>query len=242
MNPIWAGAIAAAAGIAGGSMLRGELVRLSVPSGEPEQQACGNCAARLPDRPAFRCPHCGAWAGAPIGFEAVMAAVVGLLIARFGTQPAVAAFGYLGIVGVALTQIDIGVQRLPDRLTLPAYPALLILLALAAMIGQDWSAFARAVLGGLVAVAGYLLLSVASRGQLGGGDIKLAGLIGLVLGWLSWHTLAAGVVASFLLAAVASAVLLATRRISRTSKITFGPYLLGGAFIAMLASTATASR
>ncbi len=178
----------------------------------------------------------------PIGIELVMAAVVALLLARFGSQPAVAAFGYLAVIGVALTQIDIAVQRLPDRLTLPAYPALLILLAVAAAMGQDWSAFARAVLGGLAAVAGYLLLSVVSRGQLGGGDIKLAGLIGLVLGWLGWHTLAAGAVAGFLLAAVVSTVLLAARRISRQSRVSFGPYLLCGALIAMLASTVATPR
>ncbi len=238
MNPIWAGAIAAAAGVAGGLALRGEVVRLSVRSGEPEQAACGECGLRLPGRPALRCAQCGTWAGAPIGIELVMAAVVALLLARFGSQPAVAAFGYLAVIGVALTQIDIAVQRLPDRLTLPAYPALLILLALAAAIGQDWSAFARAVLGGLAAVAGYLLLSALSRGQLGGGDIKLAGLIGLVLGWLGWHTLAAGAVAGFLLAAAVSTVLLAARRIGRQSRISFGPYLLYGALFAALATPA----
>ncbi len=225
----------AAAGLLAGLALRGEVARLSVPGGEPEESSCGNCAAPLPSRPALRCASCGHWFGAPMAIELTTAAIVALLIARFGGQPAVAAFAYLGVVGVALSQIDSAVQRLPDRLTLPAYPALLVLLAVAAATTSDWPAFGRAVLGGLAVGTGYLLLGVVSGGQLGGGDIKLAGLIGLVLGWLSWRTLIDGAFAGFLLAALASVALLLTRRISRRSKISFGPYLLSGAFLAMLA-------
>ena len=235
MNPIEAGVIAAGAGIAAGLALRREVARLSVGSGEPDQAGCERCAAPLPGRPALWCGHCGSWIGAPLGLEITTAAVIGLLIARFGGQPALAAFGYLGFVAVALTQIDVAVQRLPDRLTLPAYPALLVLLALAATTGHAWGTFGRAVLAGLAAVAGYLLLSVISGGQLGGGDVKLAGLLGLVLGWLSWHALFVGVVTGFVLAALVSATLLTLRRISRRSRISFGPYLLSGACLALLA-------
>ena len=166
--------------------------RLSVPAGEPEETSCGRCATPLPHRPAPRCGHCGHWLGPPLAIELLTASVIALLLARFGGQPAVAAFGYLAIVGVALSQVDSAVQRLPDRLTLPAYPALILLLAVAAAITGDWSGFGRALLGGLATAAGYLALGVLSRGQVGGGDIKLAGLIGLVLGWLGWHTLIAG--------------------------------------------------
>ena len=189
-------------------------------------------------RPAPRCGHCGQWLGAPLAIELVTACVVGLLLARFGGQPAVAAFAYLAVIGVALSQVDSAVQRLPDRLTLPAYPALILLLAAAAAITGDWSAFARALLGGLATAAGYLALGLASRGQVGGGDIELAGLIGLVLGWLSWRTLLTGAFAGFFLAALAGAGLLVTRRISRHARISFGPYLLGGALLATVASSA----
>jgi leader peptidase (prepilin peptidase) / N-methyltransferase len=228
----------AAAGLAAGLTLRGEVVRLSVPGGAPEETSCGSCAASLPSWPALRCACCGHWLGAPLAIELTTAALVAVLLARFGGQPAAAAFGYLGVIGVALSQIDGAVQRLPDRLTLPAYPALILLLAVAAAAGHNWPAFGRALLGGLALGAGYLLLAILSRGQVGGGDIKLAGLAGLVLGWLSWHTLLAGAFAGFLLAGLASAALLVARRISRRSKVSFGPYLLGGAFLALIASTA----
>ncbi len=237
MNPIWIAA-GAAAGLVAGLALRGEVARLSVPAGEPEETSCGRCATPLPHRPALWCGHCGQWLGAPLAIELVTAATVGLLLARFGGQPAVAAFAYLAIVGVALSQVDSAVQRLPDRLTLPAYPALIVLLAAAAAITGDWGGFARALLGGLATATGYLALALVSRGQVGGGDVKLAGLIGLVLGWLSWHALLAGAFAGFFLAALVSAGLLVTRRITRHSRISFGPYLLGGALLATIASSA----
>lgn len=228
----------AAAGLVAGLALRGEVVRLSVPGGEPEQASCGECAAPLPCPPAWRCVHCARWIGAPIAIEWTTAAVVALLFAKFGGQPVVAAFIYLGIVGVALTQIDIAVQRLPDRLTLPGYPALIVLLGVAAAVDDDWTAFGRAVLGALAVGTGYALLGLASGGQVGGGDIKVAGLIGLLLGWLSWRTLITGAAAGFVLAAVTGVALLAARRISRHSQISFGPYLLSGALLATLATTA----
>jgi leader peptidase (prepilin peptidase) / N-methyltransferase len=230
---VWAVA-GAGGGLAAGLALRGEVVRLSVPCGAPEETSCGACAAPLPGLATLRCGSCSRWLGAPMAIELTTAAIIALLLVRFGGQPAVAAFAYLAVIGVALTQIDIAVQRLPDRLTLPAYPALVVLLAVAAAAQDNWSAFARALLGALAIGAGYVLLGLASRGQLGGGDIKLAGLTGLVLGWLSWHTLIAGACAGFLLAGLISAVLLVTRRISRRNPISFGPYLLGGALLAML--------
>ncbi|HWF80275.1 MAG TPA: prepilin peptidase [Streptosporangiaceae bacterium] len=236
----------AGAGLLAGLSLRGEIVRLSVRGGEPEQGSCGDCAAPLPGQPAWRCEHCAGWIGAPIALEFTTAAITALLLAKFGAQPAVAAFVYLAIIGVALTQIDVAVQRLPDRLTLPAYPALIVLLTVAAATGSDWAALLRAVLGALAIGAGYLVLALASGGQVGGGDVKVAGLIGLLLGWLSWRALITGACAGFVLAAAATVALLAARsmtarsmtgrRMTMRSPISFGPFLLGGALLSTLAT------
>jgi leader peptidase (prepilin peptidase)/N-methyltransferase len=112
------------------------------------------------------------------------------------------------------------------------------LLAVAAAAGDDWAALLRAVLGGLALLAAYGGLALASGGQVGGGDVKVAGLIGLVLGWLGWRTLITGACAGFLLAAAAGVALLAARRMSGHSRISFGPFLLGGALLATLATAA----
>jgi leader peptidase (prepilin peptidase) / N-methyltransferase len=234
MNLVWA-ADGAVAGWMAGAVLRGAVFRLSVPAGAPDRAVCPRCSAPLPPWTATRCGHCGHTLGFPAVLELATAAVLALLFGRLGGQPVTLAFGFLGALGVALAAIDIQVQRLPDRLTLPAYPVLIALLAAAALTGHDLSALARALLGGLALGAGYLLLGVASPGQLGGGDIKLAGLVGLVLGWLGWPALLSGAVLGFLLAAAASLALLAARRVTMRSAISFGPFLLGGALLAILA-------
>lgn len=230
MNLTWAlgGAVV---GLVAGAALRGLVLRLSLPDG-----ACPGCDTRLGRWPGRRCPHCGRALSRPAVLELVTAAVLALLFGRFGGQPVTLALGFLGVLGVALAAIDIRIQRLPDRLTLPAYPVLIVLLAVAALAGHDLSALGRALLGGLAMAAGYLLLGLVRPGQLGGGDIKLAGLAGLVLGWLGWRAVLYGAALGFVLAGVASLVLLATRRVTMRSTVSFGPYLLGGALLAILAS------
>jgi leader peptidase (prepilin peptidase) / N-methyltransferase len=226
-----------AAGLAAAPVLADQVARLSVRSGEPEQTSCLACAATLPGPPALHCGHCGTWIGAPMAIETAAVAVTALLFARIGIHPAVAAFAFLGVTGVALAQIDLAVQRLPDRLTLAGYPALLVLLALAAAVTGSWTAFGRALLGGMALGVSYLVLALISSGQLGGGDVKLAGLIGLALGWAGWRTLIAGAILGFLLAAVIGLAGLVVRRISRHSMISFGPFMLAGAMLAVLATS-----
>lgn len=235
MNLMWAGA-GAVAGLLAGGTLRGTVFQLSVASGEPERTTCPRCTAPVGRGPAVRCGHCGCSLGTPLVLEAATAAVLALLLGRFAGQSDVVAFGFLGVLGVALAAIDISVQRLPDTLTLPAYPILISLLAVSAIACHDAGALARALLGGLALAVGYLLLALLRPGQLGGGDIKLAGIAGLVLGWLGWPTLIAGAALGFVLSALVSLALLAARRITLHSAVCFGPFLLGGALLAMLIS------
>jgi leader peptidase (prepilin peptidase)/N-methyltransferase len=237
MDIAWAAA-GAVAGLLAGAALRGPVFRLSVPAGEPDQTACRGCGAPVSRWLAIRCGDCGRSLGVPAVLELATAAVLALLLGRFGGQPDMVAFGFLGALGVALAAIDIAVQRLPDRLTLPAFPVLVVLLAVAAAIGHDGGALVRALLGSVALAGGYLLLALARPGQLGGGDIKLAALAGLALGWLGWPAVLAGASLGFLLSAVVSLALLAARRITLRSAISFGPFLLGGTLLAVLASGA----
>jgi leader peptidase (prepilin peptidase)/N-methyltransferase len=166
--------------------------------------------------------------------ELASAAVLALLLGRFGGSPQAIPFVVLGVLGVALAAIDIAVQRLPDQLVLPAFPVLISLLALPAVLEHDGGGLLRALLGSLVLGAGFLLLALLRPGQLGGGDIKLAALAGLALGWLGWPTVAAASALGFSLFAAVSLALLAARRISLGGAVCFGPFLLGGALVAVL--------
>lgn len=235
VNLIWA-AGGAIVGLPAGALLRRTVFELSVPSGAPCRTACPRCDT--PVHGLFRalCPACRHLLGPSVALELATSIVMALLLGRFGGNPEMVAFCFLGALGVALAAIDIAVQRLPDRLTLPAYPILITLLAVAAVMDHDGAALVRALLGGVALAGAFLLLALVSRGQLGGGDVKVAGLAGLALAWLGWPTLLTGAFLGFFLFALASLALLAARRITLRSSVCFGPFLTGGALLAMLAS------
>jgi leader peptidase (prepilin peptidase)/N-methyltransferase len=144
--------------------------------------------------------------------------------------PAYLLFAWLA---VGLFWIDADVHRLPDGLVLPAYPAMLVLVVVATIGLGDWGALVRALacMAGMYAV--YLLLAVASPGSLGLGDVKLAGVIGLVLGWASVGTAVLGVLAGFLVGGLVAVVFLVGRRAGLRSHIAYGPSMLAGAFVAL---------
>jgi leader peptidase (prepilin peptidase)/N-methyltransferase len=95
----------------------------------------------------------------------------------------------LGWFAVLLTATDVLHRRLPDALTLPAYPVLAALLVPA---GLDVGL--RALAGGLLFGLGHLVVRLVSPGALGGGDVKLAVPLGAVLGAVSYGALALGAV------------------------------------------------
>jgi len=229
MNLTWAigGALV---GLVAGAGLRRPVYRLSVRADEPERELCPYCGERL--RLLRGC--CGRRLGAPVLPELVTATVLALVAARFAGQVDAVVFAFLGVLGVALATIDIAVERLPDRLTLPAYPVVAVLLGVTALVHGDFSALLRAFLGCVALAGGYLLLALLRPGQLGAGDVKLAGVLGLALGWLGWPTLALGAALAFVLSAVVSLALLAARRITLRDAICFGPFMLAGALVAVL--------
>ena len=134
-------------------------------------------------------------------------------------------------VMVALTAIDLDVHRLPNAIQLPAYPILTALLAACSLATGDWGALLRAVLAGAALFALFLVLAlVAPRGGLGYGDVKLAGLLGLLLGWLGWPHVVLGAFGTFLLGGVVGVALLVSRRATRESEFAYGPVMLGSAW------------
>jgi len=92
-------------------VLRGQVFKLSVRSGQPAEAACRRCAGPIPAHLAVQCWFCGTWFGVPVVTELLAAPVIGLRFARVGTKPTVAAFAYLGVIAVALTDINLAVKR-----------------------------------------------------------------------------------------------------------------------------------
>jgi leader peptidase (prepilin peptidase)/N-methyltransferase len=212
-------------------------------------------------RPGSHCPHCAAevrnrhnipvlgWlllrgrcadCGSPIGaryplVEAGTAALFVAVAAKFGWSWELPAYLYLAAIAVALAAIDLDVRRLPDRIVLPSYGVAAVLLVPAAVIGHDWAAAWRGLAAAALFYCFYRILAVIPRGM-GGGDVKLAPLLGFYLGWLGWSSVAVGAFAGFLLGGIVGVALMAARLASRKSRIPFGPYMLAGAFLAVFAA------
>ena len=148
--------------------------------------------------------------------------------------PALAAYLYLAAAGVALAFIDLDVRRLPNVIVLPSYPVIGVLLGLSAWWQGDPAALIRAVEAGAALYGFYFLLMVVYPAGMGFGDVKLAGVLGACLGYLSWSTLLVGAFGGFFLGAVAGVVVLAVRRGTRKSQIPFGPFMIAGALLAVL--------
>jgi leader peptidase (prepilin peptidase) / N-methyltransferase len=166
----------------------------------------------------------------------LLAGLLAGAVALTGLRPATAAFGWLAGSALVLGTVDLISHRLPDVVTYPAYGVCgVALLTDAAALGT-WPALLRGVLAGVAAFAVAALGAAASPEGLGFGDVKLLGLLGLVLGWAGWGVLLAGVFVGLLVGALVSLVLLATRRIGWRGALPFGPPLLVGAVVALAAA------
>ncbi|HEY3712548.1 MAG TPA: A24 family peptidase [Amycolatopsis sp.] len=147
-------------------------------------------------------------AGAPISLRlAAMVAGAGAAVVAWRWQ----AGGWPGwwlpvawlvtVLGAPLALADVRHRRLPDVLTLPAYPLLAVALA-----GGGLETLTAGLAGALLFGGAHLLVRHFAPGQLGAGDVKLTGSLGAVLGAVGWPALAfAAVAASFLSAALAAA-------------------------------------
>jgi len=167
-----------------------------------------------------------------IALSAVAASA--LVYARLGWTAPLPAACCLCAAGPPLAATDLAEHRLPDKLTLPAIAATGVLLTAASWYLNHFAALGRAAIAAAAAATFFLALALITR-QIGGGDVKLAVLTGMLPGWLGWDHFVPAPLSGLLLAAVTAGVLVATRRISRRDPLPLGPFLLAGALIGVLA-------
>jgi leader peptidase (prepilin peptidase)/N-methyltransferase len=182
------------------------------------------------DEPATTLPRAPWW---PVPALALLWGFLAWRIGDLAAWAALPAYLFFAWLAVALIWIDVDVHRLPDGLVLPAYPALLVLLACATLGAGEW----RPLRDALVAMAGmyalYFVMAMISTASLGFGDVKLSGLIGLTLGWLGLGTALLGLLAGFVAGGVIALVMLVAQRAGLRSHIAFGPAMLIGALLAL---------
>jgi leader peptidase (prepilin peptidase)/N-methyltransferase len=184
---------------------------------------------RIPEDEATHPPGSPWWTGPVTG---LLAAVAAWSIQDLGGWAALPPFLLFAWLTTGLTWIDLDVHRLPVGLVVPTAGALAVLL-LVATIATGEPRWQGTLIGLLVMGGFYLLLSLLPGGGVGGGDVRLAPVIGGLLGWLSTAHLVIGMAAGFLIGGVAAVVLLVLGRAGRKTHIAYGPAMCFGAWVSI---------
>ncbi len=253
-------AFAGLLGLAIGSFLNVVVYRVPAGRSLTPDSACPNCGTAIRKRDNIpviswlllrgRCRGCAQPISARYPLvEAGTAMAFVLVTARFGpavleaqtTPDAVAgsielvAFLTLTAVSIALALIDLDSRRLPNVIVLPSLLAGILLLGVAALLRGDIPALIGAGVGGASLFVFYFVLALVKPGGMGFGDVKLAAVLGLYLGFLGWGNLLVGAFAAFIFGGVFGLLLLMARKAGRKTAIPFGPWMILGAWLGVFA-------
>ena len=211
-------------------------------------------------KPRSRCPGCGtelaardnvpvvSWlllkgrcrtCGEPISpryplVELGTAAVFAATAVRLGVDAALPAFLVVMAGLVAISAVDLELFIVPNRILYPTLFAAAPLLMAAAAVDGDWNGARTAAIGGALGWGLLLVIHLVSPAGMGFGDVRLAGLIGMMLGWLSLGHVLVGLFLAFASAAVLGVGLIALGVKGRKDKVPFGPFLAAGALMSVL--------
>jgi leader peptidase (prepilin peptidase)/N-methyltransferase len=182
-----------------------------------------------------RCRACGE----PISgryplVEVGTAALFAATAVAIGAHAALPAFGVFVAALIAISAIDLELYIVPNRIIYPTLFVSVPLLLLAAAVDGDWTSAREAAVGGALSFGLFLLIHLISPRGMGFGDVRLSGVIGMFLGWLSVSHALLGLFLAFLLASVLGVGLIAVKLRSRKDHIPFGPFMALGAVIAVL--------
>ncbi|HUS42140.1 MAG TPA: A24 family peptidase [Ilumatobacteraceae bacterium] len=206
---------------------------------------CGSCGLRLGPLdlvPVFswlalrgRCRRCRARIGIePIVLELANATLYVLMAVRFDdTRAAIPAYCILMSVLLAQTWIDLQTQRLPREITYTGIILGGLTLGVAAIVIDEPERIWMMALGAAIALAAMWLIYTLSKGGMGDGDVRLAPLLGMYLGWLNPGIVLPGLFFGFVAGAVVGVAMMATDRAGRRTAVPFGPFLALGTIVAI---------
>ncbi len=182
-----------------------------------------------------QCRSCGepiSWRYPAI--ESLTAALFVLMAVRFGPHVDLAAFLVFCAGMIALAAVDLDHMIVPRLIV---YWTLLVgsaLLVLSSLVSGDWHRCVDALVGGLAAFSVFFVIHFISPRGMGFGDVRLAGLIGVFLGWLGLAQVAIGLFLGFLVGSLVGVTLMATGRKDRRSRLPFAPFMVTGALLTVL--------
>ena len=215
--------------------------------------ACPQCSARIRPRDNVpvvswlvlrgRCRDCRGPISARYPLVEALTGFLFLLLAlRFGwswTLPAELAFT-AGLV--ALSFCDLDKLILPKRIVYPTGIAVGVLLVVAGAAEGAWHRLVVAAICGAAAFVAFFAINLVNPRWMGFGDVRLAPVIGLALGWVAPAYAVIGFVLANALGAVIGIGLIASGRTSRRTALPFGVFLSAGAFLALLVSPVVLSH
>lgn len=169
------------------------------------------------------------------GLALAGAALGGAVGARLGWSPDLLLWAVLVPVFVVLAFIDWCTRYLPTKIIAPTYVVLigLLLLVSALPFGDGLEGLKRAAIGWALVGGLYLVMWLVYPRGIGYGDVRLSGIIGIGLGHLGLAEAVIGLYAGFLTGALGGSLLAAIGVVDR-KRFAFGPFMVAGAFIAVL--------
>jgi len=182
-----------------------------------------------------RCRSCGA--PIPARYPLVELGTAVLFVAaavRLGPSWSLPAFCVFFAALLAIAVIDLDHFIIPNRVLYPTLFVTAPLLALAAALTGSWRSLEHAAIGGVAGFLALFVIHLISPRGMGFGDVRLAGVIGMMVGWLGLRYVALALFLSFLLASVVGIGLMVTRLRGRKDAVPFGPFMAGGAIVAVL--------
>ncbi|MDQ0147990.1 prepilin peptidase [Pseudarthrobacter niigatensis] len=164
---------------------------------------------------------------ARISTAAVTAIACAAFAARFGSGLSLPAFILLAVLGAQLARIDIALHLLPNPLVIMLFAGGLLLLLLPGIYDKQSDDLLRGALGAVILFSGYVFLGLISPGAIGMGDVKLAGPVGLYLGYLGWSHLLYGGLLGFVLNGIVSMLMISRKGRNEAAEVPHGPSMLG---------------
>ena len=165
---------------------------------------------------------------------AVLGGMLGALtFNKFGFSLEMVAYGIMIAMCIEQSIIDYATHRLPRGVTFRAAIVGGPMLTLAAINHDDNGRVGVMLASFIITLVLFALLAALSKGGIGGGDVRLAPVLAMFLGWLGASHVYTGLGSGFILGGIAAAGMLITRRASTSTRIAFGPFLCIGAVVAL---------
>ena len=169
-----------------------------------------------------------------VGVGLLTAVLFGAAAARIGADPVLAAYCVFFAGLVAMSVADVRVGLVPRKFLYPTLLLTAVGLVAASAVSGDWHRLLTAAIGGLAAFAVFFAIWFIAPRSMGFGDVRLAGLIGMALGWLGLGEVYIGFLVAFVAGSVFGVVKMVVQGTGRKTALPFGPGLAIGGVVGVL--------